>query len=508
MIGSLKTMTTTAAIGFCGLGATNPSFAQTGCEVQKLRPSQPAPGDEFGRSVAISADAALVGAPNDDDNGFNAGAAYVFRFDGSSWGQEQKLDALGGGAVDDHFGQSVAISGDIALIGANTGIDSGSAYVFRFGGMIWVQEQQLFADDGAAGDEFGQSVATSGEVAVVGAAFHDDACGGDPPCNSGSVYVFRFDEKKGWVLEQKLLASDATPSDNFGSSVATSGDVVVVGAPFSAGNIPGSGSAYVYRFNVLFWVQEQKLVASDGEPGAQFGHSVVVSGDIAVVGASKDDDNGLNSGSAYVFRFDGTAWRLQQKLLASDGDINDDFGSAVGLSGEAVVVGAHDHDHNASNAGSAYLFRFDPDTSQWPQVQELLASDGSQNDVFGWSLAMDGDTAVIGAWGDDDNGADSGSAYIFAGISGLDCNLTGVSDACDIADGTSNDTNGNGIPDECERQACAWDLDNSGDVGILDLLALLAAWGADPGGPPDFDGDGTVGILDLLTLLANWGPCA
>ncbi|MFB3098891.1 MAG: FG-GAP repeat protein, partial [Acidimicrobiia bacterium] len=488
MIGSLRTMTTAAAIGFCGLGATNPSFAQTACEVQKLRPTQPAPGDEFGRSVAISADVTLVGAPNDDDNGFNAGAAYVFRFDGSSWGQEQKLDAVGGGAVDDHFGQSVAISGDIALIGANTddfGIDSGSVYVFRLGGLLWAQEQHMLPDDGSAGDEFSQSVAISGEVAVIGALGHQHKGAG-----SGSAYVFRYNPKIGvWIQQQELLASDGAVGDLFGQSVAIEGDVAVIGAPMGAGNVANTGTAYVFRFDGLDWVQEQKLVPSDSEPGDQFGHSVTVSGDIAVVGASQDDDNGLNSGSAYVFRFDSSAWRLQQKLLASDGDVGDDFGSSVGLSGEAVVVGAHDHDHNGSDAGSAYLFRYDPDTSQWPEVQELLASDGIQNDLFGWSLAMDGDTAVIGAWGDDDNGPDSGSAYMFAGLSGLDCNLNGVSDVCDIADGTSKDTDGNGIPDECERQACSWDLDATGSVGILDLLALLAAWGSDPGGPPDFDGD-------------------
>ncbi len=135
-----------------------------------------------------------------------------------------------------------------------------------------------------------------------------------------------------------------------------------------------------------------------------------------------------------------------------------------------VIVGAYEDDENGDSSGSAYLF----DTTTGLQIAKLLADDGAADDWFGWSVAISGATAIAGALFDDDNGTDSGSAYLF---------------------------------DAAAPGKCPWDLDAGGSVGILDLLALLAAWGSDPGGPPDFDGDGNVGILDLLTLLANWGRC-
>ena len=159
------------------------------------------------------------------------------------------------------------------------------------------------------------------------------------------------------------------------------------------------------------------------------------------------------------------------KLLPKDGAAEEFFGRSVAISGATAIVGAYWHDDNGFYSGSAYLF----DTSTGAQIAEILPNDGAVGDEFGVSVAISGATAIVGAFLDDDNGGNSGSAYLF-------------------------DAAGTGT--------CPWDLDGSGAVGILDLLALLAVWGTDPGGPPDFDGDGTVGILDLLALLANWGPCA
>ncbi len=172
----------------------------------------------------------------------------------------------------------------------------------------------------------------------------------------------------------------------------------------------------------------------------------------------------LSTGSAYADLGDQLF-----KLLPDDGAALDEFGRSVAISGATAIVGASGHDNGTSN-GSAYLF----DTTTGAQIAKFLPNDGAIGDHFGISVAISGATAIVGAWFDDDNGLDSGSAYLF-------------------------DAAGTGM--------CLWDLDGTGTVGILDLLTLLAAWGSDPGGPPDFDGDGTVGILDLLTLLANWGPC-
>ena len=140
--------------------------------------------------------------------------------------------------------------------------------------------------------------------------------------------------------------------------------------------------------------------------------------------------------------------------------------------------------------------------SAWNEEARLPASDHGAEDRFGFSVAIDGEAAIAGALGDDDAGSNSGSAEIFTGPVGFDCNQNGLSDICDIDYGTSLDENGNGIPDECD---CPWDLDDNGSVDIADLLTLLANWGTP--GPGDFDSSGTVGIGDLLTLLANWGAC-
>jgi subtilisin family serine protease len=489
---------------FFGHGRINAHHALlalcTVLEYQKFLSDDVAAGDEFGTAVAISGATAVIGAPSDDDNGDRSGSARVFRFEGPTWVEEQSLLA-DDGAAGDELGRAVAVSGEIAAIGApsddDNGDDSGAAYVFRFDGSSWVQESKLLPDDNAAGDELGHAVAVSGDAVVIGAISDDD--NGD---RSGSAYVFRFDGST-WIEEDKLVPDDGATGDEFGVSVGIDGDVILIGARKDDDNGSDSGSVYVFRFDGSNWVPEEKLVAGDGEAGDFFGFSVGVSGSTALIGAYGDDDNGSAAGSAYVFGFDGANWAEEQKLLPADGDGGDTFGRAVALSDELAVMGAYRDEDNGSVAGAAYVFGLDG--SDWIEQRKLLPADGAAGDSFGYAVAASGTTAVIGAFKDDDHGLTSGSAYVYPEDPPFDCNGNDVTDDCDIANGTSDDANGNGVPDECE---CPWDVDGSGGVGIGDLLALLAAWGTDPGGPPDFNGDGTVGIADLLELLANWGPCA
>jgi hypothetical protein len=202
----------------------------------------------------------------------------------------------------------------------DNGADSGSAYVFRWDGSSWVEEQKLLASDSTEHDYFGDSVSISGDVALVGALDYDDF--------SGSAYVFRWDGV-GWVEEQKLLASDGTALDHFGGSVSISEDAALVGAYGDYHNgVAYSGSAYVFRWDGSSWVEEQKLLTSDGATydfikgsyGNHFGGSVSISGDVALVGATFDDDNGAYSGSAYVFKI------TQPDIEANDSDGRDDSG--------------------------------------------------------------------------------------------------------------------------------------------------------------------------------------
>ncbi len=458
------------------------------CRTGDLLDVQLAEGALFGISVAIHGDAAVIGASHFGVPFFDPGAAHIFRFDGATWVHEQKLLAADG-VFGDEFGHSVAIDGNTAVVGARSDDDwQGSAFVFRFNGTTWDQQQKLVASDGVLGDRFGRSAAIVGDTIMIGATTDDGA---------GSTYVFRFDGSS-WVQAQELGAADAGQGLGrlFGSSVAMQPGRAVIGAIFDSTNGSSAGAAYVFGFDGSSWIQQQKLLESNGAASHQFGRSVGISGDTIVIGTR-------TTNSAYTFRFDGASWVQQQQLFASDGAPFDHFGRSVAIAGDIIVVGADEEDPNGvSDAGSAYVFRFDGST--WLEQQKLFAADGTHLDRFGSRVAVDGETGLVGAPNDDNFGNLSGSAYVFTGLA--DCNANGASDGCDILLGVSADLNGNGVPDECD-QPCPVDLDGDGAVAVPDLLTLLAAWGTNPGGPPDFDGDGVVAVPDLLTLLAAWGPC-
>src|SRR6266498_3967425 len=328
----------------------DPTFTQH----QKLEASDPAAFDGFGFSVAISGETVVVGALFDDGAaGLQQGSAYVFARSGGVWTQQQKLlasDAAAGAL----FGISVAISGETVVVGAPGDDSRGSAYVFARNGGVWSQQQKLLASDAAAGDAFGESVAISGETVVVGAQFDDDVAGD----NQGSAYVFARSDGV-WSQQQKLRASDAAVADSFGASVAISGETVVVGAIGDDGAAGrDQGSAYVFARSGGVWTQQQKLEASDAAANDLFGLSVAISGETVVVGAPFDAGAAGNSqGSAYVFARSGGVWSQQQKLEASDAALGDQFGFSVAVSAWTVEVGAHDDSGAAGRLqGSAYVF--------------------------------------------------------------------------------------------------------------------------------------------------------
>ena len=270
----------------------------------------------------------------------------------------------------------------------------------------WAQPHKLLPSDGAADDWFGESVALSGNLAVIGASLDNDN-----GINSGSAYV--FDITTGQQLF-KLLPSDGAARDWFGESVAISGNLAVIGVFSDDDNGPGSGSAYV--FDITTGQQLSKLLPSDGAEYDLFGTSVAISGNLAVIGADSDDDNGTDSGSAYVF--DITTGQQLFKLLPSDGAEYDEFGNSVAISGNLAVIGADSDDNNGTDSGSAYAF----DVTTGQQIFKLLPSDGAAGDAFGFSVSISGNLAVIGASGDADNGSLSGSAYVFQQVNCL--NLT------------------------------------------------------------------------------------
>ena len=443
---------------------TIPIYADLGDQLSKLLSNDGASFDRFGISVAISGTTAIVGAHwEDNDNGFKAGSAYLF--DITTGKQLAKLRASDG-VPNGRFGISVAIDGDTAIVGSltyNYSEDTtGSAYLFDISDPVRPKQlAKLSAVDGEDFDHFGSEVAISGTIVVVGARKDDD--NGEV---SGSAYL--FDTTTGKQLF-KLLPKDGTAFQWFGYSVAISGTTAIIGVASDDDNGPNSGSAYL--FDTATGQQLFKLIAADGAENDYFGRCVSIAGSTAIISASHDDDNGPDSGSAYLF--DTITGGQITKLLPNDGDHGDQFGfNSIAISGTIAIVGAHQNDDNGNQSGSAYLF----DISTGQQIAKLLPNNGDPYDRFGNTVAISCDTAIVGAIWDDDNGFDCGAAYLF------DAAITSVN--------------------------CPWDLNGDGEVGVIDLLELIQDFGpCDEVCPADFDGDGVVGVLDLLELIANFGSC-
>jgi VCBS repeat-containing protein len=405
-------------------------YAASYDQIAKLTAPDGAANDHFGFAVSISGDTLVVGAI--DDN--NQGSAYVFeRNQGGedNWGQVKKLTAPDG-IAGDAFGVGVSISGNTIVIGASGLYNTGQAYVFdrNLGGANnWGLVKKLTTSDGAAGDRFGYAVSIYGDTIAIGAPYSD----GTVP-TSGSAYVFERNNGgvNNWGQVKKLTAADGSFDDVFGLILSVDGDILVVGAIYDDDNGVNSGSAYVFGRNqggANSWGQVKKLTASDGAENDMFG-GVSVSGDIIVCTSYEDDDNGTNSGSAYVFERNqgGTDnWGQVKKLTASDGAAYDDFGSQVSNSGETIIVSSYIDDDKGIDSGSAYVFeRNNGGANNWGQVKKLTASDGAMGDKFGWAVSISGCTIVVSAAYDDDKGINSGSAYIFGNHSPVAGNDTAI----------------------------------------------------------------------------------
>ncbi len=374
-------------------------------EEAELLASDGLAGDWLGLSVAMSGDTIVVGAPRNDGGGFDSGAAYVFVRSGTSWTEQAKL-VSSDLAADDQFGTSVDIDGETIVVGAWRDDDGGS-----LSGSAYV-----FVRSGTTWSEQAKLVATDASaganLAKAVAIDGDTVIAGAPGLNT--AYVF---ERSGtsWSQQAELAPSDVEGFDRFGEAVAISADTIVVGASGHNQHVTGAldqGAAYVFVRSGSTWSEQAELLASDGEARDEFGNAVAVDGDTIVVGAHRDDFSATDFGSAYVFERSGTSWSEDAKLTPSDQGANDLFGASVAIDGDTIVIGADFEDHDGVfQRGSAYVFgRTGPG---WLEQAELLASDAAANDHLGVSVDISDGTIVAGAYLDDDNGIDSGAAYVF-----------------------------------------------------------------------------------------------
>jgi hypothetical protein len=424
--------------------------------------------DQFGYSVAIDGDTCVIGAFDADLNANNSGSAYIYTSDASgSW---NKVAELSGEATGDAFGYSVAIDGDTCVIGAygtNNGSSSGSAYVYTSNANgTWSHVDEFIAPPNST--FFGTRVAIDGDTCVIGAYGTNS--------NTGSAYVYTSDASGTWNQVAEL-SGEAT-GDAFGTSVAIDGDTCVIGA---YGTNSGTGSAYVYTSDAnSTWNQVAEF---NGEASSNyFGYSVAIDGDTCVVGAPWAN----TIGSAYVYTSDASGTWNQVADCNGCGDgsgtwnqvaelngeaSNDYFGYSVAIDGDTCVIGAYGT-NNGSSSGSAYVYTSNANGT-WNQVAEL----GEANSTFfGTSVAIDGDTCVIGT-----NATNSytGSAYLYGSnaTTGACCVSSGCFDGtdnqCSAAGGTWTEA---GSCDDC-TPTCDGDINADGVVNIDDLLLLISYFG-------------------------------
>lgn len=359
------------------------------------------PGDNFGHAVAMSGDYAIIGNPGDDIGAnVDQGSASIFKFDGNGWVFMQKISESIG-AAGDNFGGSVAISGNYAIVGAyldNNGIivNGGSATIYTFNGTAWVSMQKLVDATGAAEDHFGNSVSISGNYAIVGAPL-DDVTSTD----NGSASVYQYNGTA-WVLMIKL-AETLVNGSLFGCSVSVSGNRFAIGAAMNGDVISEQwGTVTIYQFSGS-WVHMGLLYQtfSHRQNGDLFGNSVSISGNYLMVGTPRDYlPPSTYSGSASIYQYNGTSWELRHIFFDATGEGDDQFGTAVSISDKYAIVGTNNDKVDGMTAkGSANIYmRLG---SGWQKLQFIKDPAGDQYNYFGGAVAIDGTTQrfMIGAIG-------------------------------------------------------------------------------------------------------------
>ena len=434
------------------------SLDQPPCQSQVITSSS----NTYAFSVDMDGDVMVVGDTTlIEDESF----AYVYRFNGMSWVQEQVLTS-GVLIKENTFGVSVAVEGDVIAVGDdNVNLIDGAAYIFRYDGSKWKKTQTLDQPE-KNHNKFGGSMDMDGGYLVVGAE-----------SGMGAAYIYK-DNGDQFELMASLYHPNQTSQGNFGGSVSILDDVLLVGTDGNASN-----RAFVYRLKGNQWIYEQELAPDLPTQIGNFGHSVAIMDDVALIGARTMGAN--NNGRAFIRRFNGEQWVNELMLFPNDVvGPSASFGRDVALTGGAntAVVSAY-MDHGAGfSTGAAWVFHHDG--QQWTDGAKFTRQDGGSGGGFGFALAAQDDIAAFVTINEN-----PGKLFIFNGING-------------------NDRNSNGILDGCEVPG---DINGDGNVNVTDLLIVINNWGA-CGNPnscpadvaPAPNGDDTVNVLDLLMVINNW----
>lgn len=364
----------------------------------------------FGRAALIVGDTAFVSAPKSQ-----IGAVYVYTRSGGTWTQTQELTPPADAPLGGDFGTAVAFDDTTAIIGApfTTLTDDGNrhqgaAYVFTKTDGVWTESQELTADDFAAENQFGNAVALVGDTILIGA--YNAGIGGN--AYQGAAYIFTRSGGT-WTQAQKLTASDGAGGDDFASALAMSGTTAIIGSPYAGGANPQQGAAYVFTSTGGVWSESQKLIADDGASFDDFGAALALEGDNVVIGSQYAGGANPYQGAAYVFTASGGTWTQAAKLTASDGMSSDAFGEAIALDGSTVAVGAPFATiGDTLTQGAAYVFS--GAGAAWSETGKLVADDGTELDGFGYVVATAGTTVLVGSpLASVDGNANQGAAYFY-----------------------------------------------------------------------------------------------
>ncbi len=489
----------------CQVNTCTPPPPPVTCEnefVVELEAENPA-AQGLGDDVAMSGSAFVAGAPSTSSA---IGSAYVFRNAGGVWSQEEELTA-DDGTPNARLGDSVAMDGDRIMVGASgaqvSGVARGAVYEFERVGGVWQQGQKVVSSYTTAGELFGFSVSIDGSTMIIGAPQNNEM-----GLVAGAAYIFEHDGVS-WTETQKLFGSDIDGFDNFGASVVIRGDYAVVGAHNANTGGINHGAAYVFERIEGMWTQVAKLQAADLVLNSAFGWSVDISGNKIIVGAYQTFSGGFQSGGAYIFERSGGIWQQTQKLVPSDAASGQNFGSSVRMVGDAIAVGAR---------GRNAVYLFVRDEGQWQESDILTSPSAVTGDLLGFSVDWDGETLVAGAQQGEVSGNNTGTVHVFgltcdgACCIGGNCQMQGGADCANVGgvfQGTGVQCGVDVcVPDE-PGACCPGDFNNSGTYDIGDIQSFVDALLDPPivGTPEhclaDTNEDGDIDGLDIAPFVAD-----